>query len=83
MKKQQRLDGGFRSPIEFVINTRALMKRKGERKMKIETKRRLVIVSTVATIIIGGGIILYYRDKIKAYEELHVAFKNYVKVLEG
>ena len=59
------------------------MKRKGERKMKIETKRRLVIVSTVTTIIIGGGIILYYRDKIKAYEELHVAFKNYVKVLEG
>ena len=33
MKKQQRLDGGFRSPIEFVINTRAIMKRKGERKM--------------------------------------------------
>ena len=51
--------------------------------MKFETKRRLVIVSTVTTIIIGSGIILYYRDKIKAYEELHVAFKNYVKVLEG
>ena len=51
--------------------------------MKIETNRCFVIVSTVTTIIIGSGIILYYRDKIKAYEELHVAFKNYVKVLEG
>ena len=33
MKKQQRLDGGFRSPIGFAINTKAIMKRKGERKM--------------------------------------------------